>query len=1735
MLHVRWTRRYEQLKSDKIRGAKVHALMDTVIANVLVKARKAFEAAEKARNRAIARQRMLMLKQAAKFAGKMQTAGEEAATKRSEASKAKDEAAQARSEAEAARAVEQAAKGVGVAAAHALRAAEAAAEATEVATVPEAEEAAARARAAAARADQVATAAAAVGKKTVAEAQRAVDLAVAANAAKKVSADEAKATNSKRLRAAMTKAAAEAAAEASQAVQQVAEAAAALAAEVDALAAAAAEHVAAAIEAACEAHAFTCIATVAARVLAGSRFGERANNGAQEAEAETSQACETYKAAVDALAEAQFRAVDAAGAAPAVAALQVASDSLAAARTATATAKAAVEAAAAAALRDDLHGAELGAILAEAQVEVARTARTGVEEAIKVGREVVTKLIVEEAKRVTAARAAVEEAAAASAAASRLADEARAVADEASAMGEVWTIAAPAVADTTAAAEHAIASEREAQRCAAEANSAAEMAATLMAEAAPVSFDSPINLARAVIRAAISPYVLSSDDGASAAWFGAIEPSREARARGVAGAIELSRVIAEGAARRATLAQAEAAAASADVRRHAREVEILSGAQSFVRAIELKVHADKVAEEKQRRRAEARKRTKKAAQTTMFNAEMQKVADEAQAARNREDQIVDFADETAERYMAAAEAAKVAEDAATAAAAAAMVAATRQAMAAAKAAEEAVAAAVAATKAAKIAEEKGATEVAQGAAAVHEALKTALLAKGPEAWDIVTSKARVQRKLEATAKMIIGGKRKEADKAAAEAMNGVKASIKVAKAKRSTVLQAAEEAEAAWQMMSVALAIVLDEAAAADRGSKKAIAAAEVCNAAKESAARFAEVAAEQAASEAQAARLAATGQPAAKAQVAAAAAASAADEAEKATAATATAPAAATGCASAAKDAAEAVAAAAHEAHETLKSLATTVGQAEAASIEKQSREAEAELVAAQMSDFERAEAAKVRVAEAAAKKEEAQLKAKQAAERASAAGAAAASKDAEAEAKAREASVLGDQADTLSAKAKAEKLAAKEAAEAASAEMSAIDRLREALRANLERVTDLFRTLDENLNGMISKKEFRRVIPQLGLQLSAATVDELFDTFDVDGSGHLEYHELKKKLRKIAAAESAAAKAAAQEEAARGGKGGRTGTGRGGAKGARGGKKLPVFAPPVEDNSTAERAAFNEAIISLGMRISTPSGSGRRPGTSELGVRVMLSFDLHESRAELLARSSSMVGARVPAGGDDGALRLTSCLSGGSPTTSATYPYRAGRGAAAVAASRAGGPSVNFFAPVGAAYPEDVVGGDGSLRSPRALGSSVSLQSLGRAAPSPMRFMSATTRAATRELLERARTSMVAEDERASLMREILAGPARQERLVRLSHMDSEDRAVRRDEKQTAMEQDRHRAKQAWDAEMGMQLARGAMVSSIRAAAVRPVLSGRAAAAAAAVVGWPDELASGSEIASGSELPPGAAHSTGAQSWTLASSSQCSPAPYRAPHWPPHGAEPSASKSTEMHTEMLPIYKKTLRGAGKLQSPAYLPHLSSRTRAMAMAADPAILHSPYTNAYPHGGPSPLHRAEASHPRPRAFLPVAETDEAALVAAAEAENALGTALGTWPSNGRLEKLSEGAYLLPILPAVLPSVRGPQAVPMTLPKPRRALPALSPPSAANEDMPPLPLPRSKAMRESVATTAMHPASRQPPASRTGMSRSASVPAVLMKKAQKLLSTPGNASDGAAMTLLEAIAADEGWL
>ena len=74
--------------------------------------------------------------------------------------------------------------------------------------------------------------------------------------------------------------------------------------------------------------------------------------------------------------------------------------------------------------------------------------------------------------------------------------------------------------------------------------------------------------------------------------------------------------------------------------------------------------------------------------------------------------------------------------------------------------------------------------------------------------------------------------------------------------------------------------------------------------------------------------------------------------------------------------------------------------------------------------------------------------------------------------------------------------------------------------LVSNMERVIDLFRDLDENGDGMVSKKEFRHALPMLGLTegpfstVTDETVDEMFDAIDTDGSGSIAYSELKKKL---------------------------------------------------------------------------------------------------------------------------------------------------------------------------------------------------------------------------------------------------------------------------------------------------------------------------------------------------------------------------------------------------------------------------------------------------------------------------------------------------------------------------------------------------------------------------------------------------------------------------------------------
>ena len=75
--------------------------------------------------------------------------------------------------------------------------------------------------------------------------------------------------------------------------------------------------------------------------------------------------------------------------------------------------------------------------------------------------------------------------------------------------------------------------------------------------------------------------------------------------------------------------------------------------------------------------------------------------------------------------------------------------------------------------------------------------------------------------------------------------------------------------------------------------------------------------------------------------------------------------------------------------------------------------------------------------------------------------------------------------------------------------------EQIRDALSQNAVRVIDLFREWDEDASGTVSKKEFRKAMPMLGLDVPAEDVDALFDSWDPDGSGMLELKELTRVLK--------------------------------------------------------------------------------------------------------------------------------------------------------------------------------------------------------------------------------------------------------------------------------------------------------------------------------------------------------------------------------------------------------------------------------------------------------------------------------------------------------------------------------------------------------------------------------------------------------------------------------------------
>ena len=72
----------------------------------------------------------------------------------------------------------------------------------------------------------------------------------------------------------------------------------------------------------------------------------------------------------------------------------------------------------------------------------------------------------------------------------------------------------------------------------------------------------------------------------------------------------------------------------------------------------------------------------------------------------------------------------------------------------------------------------------------------------------------------------------------------------------------------------------------------------------------------------------------------------------------------------------------------------------------------------------------------------------------------------------------------------------------------------LRQSLGLHQAQLVRIFREWDEDGDGCVSRHEFRRAMPMLGLRASGDEIDELFDSIDQDNSGTIEYHELKDYL---------------------------------------------------------------------------------------------------------------------------------------------------------------------------------------------------------------------------------------------------------------------------------------------------------------------------------------------------------------------------------------------------------------------------------------------------------------------------------------------------------------------------------------------------------------------------------------------------------------------------------------------
>ena len=96
-------------------------------------------------------------------------------------------------------------------------------------------------------------------------------------------------------------------------------------------------------------------------------------------------------------------------------------------------------------------------------------------------------------------------------------------------------------------------------------------------------------------------------------------------------------------------------------------------------------------------------------------------------------------------------------------------------------------------------------------------------------------------------------------------------------------------------------------------------------------------------------------------------------------------------------------------------------------------------------------------------------------------------------------------------------------------------------ALQLNRARVIDVFRQFDDDGDTAVSRKEFRKALRELGLEASKAAMDAVFDEMDLDGSGEIDFDDLRRTLNgeKRSAEAIAAQKRAAKSRRRQGGGG--------------------------------------------------------------------------------------------------------------------------------------------------------------------------------------------------------------------------------------------------------------------------------------------------------------------------------------------------------------------------------------------------------------------------------------------------------------------------------------------------------------------------------------------------------------------------------------------------------------------